>query len=85
MADYYQLNLKYPDGREVETVHMGMDLHQAIARRFKVLGIRAEIGDRLPEEAQGYWRALHKKLFAAAALGWNPRMDPPEGEDDGDD
>jgi len=85
MADYYKLVLHYPDGREVKTVHKGMDLRPAIAHRFSALGIRAEIGDRLAEEAQRYWEALNKQLFAATALGWNPQMREEEGDDAGDD
>lgn len=85
MADYYRLAVQYPDGREVETVHKGAKVDRGIARRFKPLGMSAEIGDRLPEEAEEYWRQLDKVLFAKRALGWHPQMREEEGDDAGDD
>jgi len=69
MADFYWLTVQYPDGREVETVHKGSEIRHNTARRWKPLGMRGEIGDRLPEEAEEYWRQLDKVLFAPRALG----------------
>lgn len=81
MADYYRLSVHYPDGREVATVHKGTEIPRNTLRRWKPLGMHGEIGARLAEEAEEYWRQLDKVLFARRTLGWHPQMPEEESDD----
>lgn len=85
VAKYYHVTIHYTGGSEVELVHKGEKVTPATARLLRRIGATITFGDALPPDKAKDYEAMSEGVRAPKRYSWHPRIDVPEGGDDGDD
>lgn len=85
MAKFYYVTIKYAGGHEVPIVHKGEKVSSATARLLRRIGAEIVFGDALPPEKAKDYEAMAAGVRAPKRFTWHPRIEDPEGGDDGGD